>query len=192
MAAKKELRATYRLQRAALSEQTIARWDDLMLIQFQQAGIAIGEWILTYAAMAQMQEFDPIWVTDYCKFQQPQCKLAYPVIDEKTTSNEMQCKYASDETEFVLNRYKIAEPISDIIVSPQDLDMVIVPLLCFDQNGFRVGYGKGYYDRLLAQCRSNCLFIGFSYFAPVEKIKDVNQWDIPLHLVITPEKTYRF
>ena len=192
MATKKELRAAYKQQRAALPANTISRLDDLLLIQFQQVGIPPVEWILTYAAMADKHEFDPIWVTDYCKFQQPECKLAYPVIDNDLTAAEMVCKYVSEDTEFVLNQLGIPEPVSNVIVPPQALDLVIVPLLCFDRKGYRVGYGKGYYDRLLAQCKPDCLFVGFSYFDPVDDIIDLNQWDIPLHLVITPEKTYQF
>ena len=51
----------------------------------------------------------------------------------------------------------------------------------------RVGYGKGYYDQFLKQCRSDCLKIGLSYFELVERIDDVHAGDVRLDFVITAE-----
>jgi 5-formyltetrahydrofolate cyclo-ligase len=77
-------------------------------------------------------------------------------------------------------------------VNPEAIDTAIVPLLCFDERGYRVGYGKGYYDRFLAKCRPNCLKIGLSFFEPVENIDDINEYDIPLDLCIAPDRTITF
>ncbi len=71
-------------------------------------------------------------------------------------------------------------------------DLVVVPLLAFDTYGHRVGYGGGYYDRFLADVSPKCLKIGLSYFAPVERIDDVEETDIRLDGCITPEKHYWF
>ena len=72
------------------------------------------------------------------------------------------------------------------------VDLVLVPLLAFDTEGFRVGYGKGFYDRYLANCRADVVTIGFSYFGPVDKITDTGQFDVPLTYCITPQHTYEF
>src|SRR6188474_315516 len=55
--------------------------------------------------------------------------------------------------ELIINDWGIAEPAHDLHVPAEDLGVVLVPLLCFDAAGHRVGYGKGYYDKLLARCR---------------------------------------
>lgn len=49
---------------------------------------------------------------------------------------------------FQLNSYGIPEP-SSIPIDPSIIDLVIIPALCVDKNGYRIGYGKGYYDRFL-------------------------------------------
>ena len=84
------------------------------------------------------------------------------------------------------------EPPGDIAILPKDIDMVFVPLLSFDKNGYRVGYGKGYYDKFLANCREDLVKVGFSFFEPVVKIEDVDGYDIPLNYCLTPENFYSF
>jgi len=67
-----------------------------------------------------------------------------------------------------------------------------VPLLAVDKKGYRVGYGKGFYDKFLPSCKKECLKIGFSYFEPVDEITDKDQFDVPLELCITPHNIYVF
>ena len=69
---------------------------------------------------------------------------------------------------------------------------MIVPLLCFDARGHRVGYGKGYYDRFLQKCRPDCIKAGLSFFPPVKKIDDIHVADVQLDLVVTPNETFYF
>jgi 5-formyltetrahydrofolate cyclo-ligase len=73
-----------------------------------------------------------------------------------------------------------------------ELDMIFVPLLAFDTRGYRVGYGKGFYDKYLAGCSNDCIKVGFSYFGPVSSIDDHHEFDVPLDLCITPQNIYVF
>ncbi len=52
--------------------------------------------------------------------------------------------------------------------------MNILPLLILDNLGYRVGYGKGFYDRFCALCKPGAQFIGLSLFEPVDSTEDVN------------------
>ena len=70
--------------------------------------------------------------------------------------------------------------------------MVFVPLLTFDRDGYRIGYGKGFYDKYLAGCREDCIKAGFSYFEPIDSIEDLHEFDISLDLCITPQNVYVF
>ena len=71
---------------------------------------------------------------------------------------------------------------------PEELDLIFVPLLAYDKKGHRVGYGKGYYDRFLKECKDDCIKIGFSFFEPEDSIEGVNRHDVKLDYCITPER----
>lgn len=95
-------------------------------------------------------------------------------------------------TELVENAWMIHEPTHNELVESEKIDAVLVPLLCFDKQGFRVGYGKGFYDKFLINCRADCKKIGLSCFPPVEEISDAQDFDVKLDFCITPEKIYKF
>ena len=78
------------------------------------------------------------------------------------------------------------------IIPPGNIDLVFVPLLAFDEKGYRIGYGKGFYDKYLADCRNDCIKAGFCYFDPLASIDDSNEFDVPLNLCITPQNVYVF
>ncbi|MEO5858713.1 MAG: 5-formyltetrahydrofolate cyclo-ligase [Pyrinomonadaceae bacterium] len=90
------------------------------------------------------------------------------------------------------DRWKIPEPSGSEIIAPEALDLVVVPLLCFDLRGHRAGYGKGFYDRFLAKCRPECVKAGLSFFPPIDFIDDVHEADVPLDLCLTPSGAFRF
>lgn len=90
------------------------------------------------------------------------------------------------------NQWGIREPVDGENVNSEDIDLVILPLLCFDLQGFRVGYGKGFYDRFLSSVRQNCLKIGLSFFDPVDEIIDVSINDVKMDFCVTPDRVFNF
>lgn len=100
--------------------------------------------------------------------------------------------YFEGEHQLKQSEWGIAEPHEGARAYPEEIDLVIVPLLVFDLKGNRAGYGKGFYDRFLKECRMDCKKIGLSFFEPVDKIDDVNAFDIALTGAVTPEKIYSF
>ncbi|WP_350286534.1 5-formyltetrahydrofolate cyclo-ligase [uncultured Croceitalea sp.] len=115
------------------------------------------------------------------------------VVIPKTEKNGMLKNYLlTDSTQLQLNKLQIPEPVDGIEIGEEKIDMVFVPLLAFDQNGSRVGYGKGYYDIFLAKCRPNVVKVGLSFFEAENVIDDVSENDIPLDYCITPNETYTF
>ena len=113
--------------------------------------------------------------------------FAYPrVVSEKGTMEMAQ------STEFANSEWGIPEPVGGSVLEPTDFDIVLIPLLAFDLAGNRVGYGKGFYDRYLVNCRPNCLKIGISLFDPVALIEDVESHDIRLDIAICPAQLYDF
>lgn len=95
-------------------------------------------------------------------------------------------------TELIESSFGIREPRIAAIVPSIEIDAVLVPLLAFDRHGHRVGYGGGFYDRFMAECRPDCQKIGLSFFDPIEQITDINENDIRLDLAITPNAVFNF
>ena len=64
------------------------------------------------------------------------------------------CPYVDNQ--FRENKFKILEPTTSHIENLKSIDLVIVPALCADSNGYRIGYGKGFYDRFLKKLPNSC------------------------------------
>ncbi|MDX1653272.1 MAG: 5-formyltetrahydrofolate cyclo-ligase [Brumimicrobium sp.] len=126
----------------------------------------------------------------------------YPLIEKLNALNNIICTPVSDltngtmkhvvfekESEIRNNRWGIPEPVDGPELLPEQIDMVIVPLLTVDTKGNRVGYGKGYYDRFLSACSPTTRFVGLYLFEELSsEIEDVEETDIPLDFVVTPFK----
>ncbi len=97
------------------------------------------------------------------------------------------------------NHYGIPEPYADPekIIAPEDLDLIIVPLVGFDVDCNRLGMGGGYYDRTFAFTKnSNAedlpFLMGIAYeFQNMSQI-DKEPWDVPLNMIVTEIQTRRF
>jgi len=106
-------------------------------------------------------------------------------------SNSIDSVLLTDSTLLKTNHLGISEPLNGIQINNNQIDLVFVPLLVFDNSGHRVGYGGGYYDKFLSEC-PNAIKVGLSYFDPINKIEDINSKDIKLDYCITPKKVYEF
>lgn len=98
----------------------------------------------------------------------------------------------TDNTKIKKNEYNIPEPMNGLQVPVAMIEVVFVPLLAFDKQGHRVGYGKGFYDQFLAECNPETIKIGLSFFEAEDTIDDVFESDIPLNYCVTPSKIYQF
>ncbi|MBD2703599.1 5-formyltetrahydrofolate cyclo-ligase [Spirosoma sp. BT702] len=122
----------------------------------------------------------------------PLVNVAVSITD--TTTNLLTHYPLKADTPLQENRWGIPEPVQSIepTIPSSQFDVVLVPLLCFDKRGHRVGYGKGFYDRYLADCRPDCLKIGLSLFDPVDPIDDILQTDVALDVVISSNEIFIF
>jgi 5-formyltetrahydrofolate cyclo-ligase len=98
----------------------------------------------------------------------------------------------NSESKLKVSDWGIPEPVGDEFVDEKKLDVVLVPMLCFDKRGFRVGHGKGFYDKFLSLCRDDCLKIGLNLFEPIDEIEDVKDFDVKLDYCTTPQKVWKF
>lgn len=116
------------------------------------------------------------------------------------SQGNLQFYHYHRKTPMVVNPYGIAEPKLDIqtLRSTDSIDVMITPLVAFDHQGNRMGMGKGFYDRTLAHRRVSAkggktpLAIGFAHTCQQVPSIPCEAWDIPLEMLITPEKIFDF
>ncbi len=82
------------------------------------------------------------------------------------------------------NKFGVLEPTHPDITPLEAIDVMLIPLLAFDEKYYRLGYGGGYYDRTLAKAGKRPILIGLAY--EWQKVKELprDAWDIPLDDVI--------
>ena len=187
---KKEARRSYREKREAITHTERMKWDDLILIQFQTLDLPFIDYVMSFYPIEDYKEINTFLITDYLHFKNPNLNICYPKMSEG--EGEMQAVICNADSVFESNSHGILEPVDTDTADPQQLDLILIPLLAFDEQGYRVGYGKGYYDRFLKHCREDCLKIGLSYFEAIEAVEDAAEFDVPLDLCITPQRTYVF
>jgi len=75
-------------------------------------------------------------------------------------------------------------------VDARQLDLIVVPGLAFDRTGGRLGYGKGYYDRLLAEVRPDATLVAFAFECQLFATVPMHPHDVAMHKVITEKTVY--
>jgi 5-formyltetrahydrofolate cyclo-ligase len=187
---KSELRKIYREKRSLLTAKERNKLDDLLLIQFQKLQLGDVQVLLTYSPSEKLAEPNTYLFENYLSHIIPGLDTCYPITDFETL--EMRAIQVNDYTEFHFTKAGIEEPADGFEVDPKEIDLVFVPMLICDNKGYRVGFGKGFYDRFLPKCREDVLKVGFSYFEPVDHIDDTHQFDIPLDICITTDRVVMF
>lgn len=84
------------------------------------------------------------------------------------------------------------EPCGQAIVAVDDLDLVIVPGVAFDRYGFRLGYGKGYYDQAFEMCSFRCVLLGLGYSFQLEDRLPHEPHDVGLTGLVTEKEVHLF
>ncbi len=180
------LRSHYKKKRLSLTKQEV---DDLSQRVFKQLD-KLNIWKLKhyhiFISISKYNELDTSFIINKLKSEQ---KI---IIVPKISNNELVHVAINDETEFSLNEYGIKEPNDGNHFIIENLDIIFIPLLAFDVEGHRVGYGKGYYDRFLKLTNNSTLKIGLSFFDPINKIRDIDDNDVKLDYCVTPKQVHKF
>jgi len=182
------LRKKYRALRSVLSEDNI---QDLSL-QIANKLLEIPIWdhdnYHTFLTITELKEVNTDFILNILAGKDKNIIVSKTILN----SLSMQNYLLTDSTIIRKNASHIPEPVDGIEIDHNKIDVVFVPLLAYDKNGNRVGYGKGFYDVFLSQCKPEAIRIGLSFFEAEEHIEGVIDTDIPLDYCVTPNKTYRF
>lgn len=185
---KSQLRNKYKLLRKKLSPAII----ETNSIKIANLALKLPVWKYTYyhiyLPIEKYKEVDTSYLISI--LQGKDKEVVVPRSD--FSNNNLLNILMTDNTRFKISDYGISEPENGILIPTENLEVIFVPLLAFDVKGQRIGYGKGFYDRFLGECKPNTLKIGLSFFEPEQEITQISNHDIPLNYCITPEKIYDF
>jgi len=182
---KGELRKVYKLKRSSLTNT------DILSLEIANKTLEIDIWNLqnyhVFFPIEKHKEVDSKLIIQIAQGKDKNVILPKLNLESKTIDSFL----LTDSTPLKTNHLGITEPFNGIQINNNQIDLVFVPLLAFDNFGHRVGYGGGYYDKFLSKC-PRAIKVGLSYFDPINKIEDINSKDIKLDYCITPNKVYKF
>lgn len=187
---KEFIRRTILEKRETLSDENKCALLQSVIDQLNHFDFSNIKTVHIYLPIKSKNEIDTFPVIRFLKMIKPHIQIVIPRSNFKTF--EMQNVIYDGNTVLSENKYGIKEPVNGTVVPYEEIDMVICPLLTFDRNGYRVGYGKGFYDRFLVQCRTDVVKFGLSYFEPIDSIEDIDAHDVKLTYAISPTKLWKF
>lgn len=185
------LRSSLRKKRQGLStEQQLATSLALFNMLGNQDFFRVAQRIAFYQVADS--ELDPRMLLDLALSEGKSCFL--PVIQQDNPEFVSFAPYDAS-TELVPNKWGIAEPPASEVISPTNFDVVFVPLVAFSKDCFRLGMGKGFYDRTFSfkifNRRSSPLLVGLAHECQLVDSFPVESWDVRLDAVATEKKIYR-
>ena len=86
------------------------------------------------------------------------------ILSKMVANHQLKHFLLTDNTLIKKNKWNVPEPVDGFEIDANKIDVVFIPLLAFDDQGHRVGYGKGYYDAFLASCKPDVIKVGLSFF----------------------------
>jgi 5-formyltetrahydrofolate cyclo-ligase len=188
---KAELRSLFTERRRELSPKDLSKQSlrirDLFFNSFDLSGV---HYLHSYLPIRKLNEVDTWPIIEQIWLDRPDIITVTPRYD--FDSGRMDSFTFSSQSVLSENRWSIPEPAEGEAVDPKDLDLLLVPLLCCDARGHRIGYGKGIYDRFLSELKADSIKVGLNLFVPVDRIDDVGGHDIPLNYCLTPERLFKF
>ena len=185
---KKEIRIHYKNLRKELSEDVIEEKSLAIANNLIKLPIWDKTYFHVFLSIVEHKEVDTEFILHLLSGKDKEILISKSDFETRTMTHFL----LTDNTKIKKNEFNIPEPVNGLQVQSSNIDVVFVPLLAFDIYGNRVGYGKGFYDKFLSECRPETIKIGLSFFEAVDQIDDVFESDIKLDYCVTPEKVYNF
>jgi 5-formyltetrahydrofolate cyclo-ligase len=185
---KKTLRKKHKTLRQTLSDATLEE----MSLAIANRVLELPIWDKTYfhifLPITEQKEVDTELILHLLSGKDKEVLLSQSIFETR----EMTHFLLTDNTRIVKSEYNIPEPVDGIEVPSKKIEVVFVPLLAYDKKGNRVGYGKGFYDKFLLDCKPDVIKIGLSFFEPEEFITDISEGDVQLNYCVTPNGIHSF
>ena len=188
MVTKDELRKKYRNLRNELTEDVINNLSLDIANKLLSLEIWNYEFYHVFLSIANLKEINTDFILSILSGKDKNIVISKSDFETRTLQNFL----LTDGTKIKLNKYNIPEPIDGIEINNSKIEVVFVPLLACDKKGNRIGYGKGFYDTFLANCKPETIKIGLSFYEVEEAVFPILESDIALDYCVTPQNIYTF
>jgi 5-formyltetrahydrofolate cyclo-ligase len=187
---KGELRKFYLDKRTKLNPAECAQFNLLLYnLFFSSVDLSFIKVLHTYLPIHRNNEPDTWPIIERIRREFPNVRISIPRVG---AGGVLENLFFEGLHQLQTTSWSIQEPKQGVPTPAENIDLVIVPLVVCDTLGHRVGYGKGYYDRFLRTCRTDCKKVGLSFFPEVNSISDAGDHDVQLDICITPERVVNF
>lgn len=180
---KATLRKIYKKKRKELSNAEIQEFQENIYAQIEKLDLTFYQNIHVFLSIKDQKEIATMRLIMYLRSVNKNIIISKSDFSDNTLTHFL----FEMDTQLEINTYGIPEPINATQIDEKQIDLIFVPLLISDKKNYRVGYGKGFYDRFISKCRKDVKTIGLNFFSPIEKIENLNEFDMPLDQVIYPK-----
>jgi 5-formyltetrahydrofolate cyclo-ligase len=188
---KKEWRAHFMQHRNALTIEEKKEKSILISEQyFRLFEKEKPEVVHLFLSMPAKGEVDTRFILQKLNVEHPQVKTVTSIIAKDQTS--LLTIEVRIDTPLALNNWGIQEPTTHTLFPEIEIQEVLTPLLASDSKGYRLGYGKGFYDRFFQSCSSSAVRTGLNFFPEVKEDLPHDEWDVKLHRLISPQGVTNF
>ncbi len=177
---KQEIRNTIRSIRDNIPEEQISEKSKTIIQHLKD----LDEFKKANIVMSYLSLKSEVNTIELIKEQLQQKTVIIPFVEE----NNIKISKLSDFNDLKEGNFGVLEPIKKEEYK-ENLDIVLVPGIAFDQSGARIGFGKGFYDRFLKD--RNSLKIGLAFEEQITKNIPTEDYDIPMDMIITEKRVIR-
>lgn len=185
---KSELRKKYKTLRKSLSLDQIGDLSLAIANRLLQLDIWDKSFYHIFLSIEEQKEINTDYILNILAGKDKNIVVSKSNFEDTSMSHFL----LTDNATIKKNYHNIPEPIDGIKIKSTQLEVVFVPLLAFDKTGNRVGYGKGFYDRFLSECKPETIKIGLSYFEAEKEKFNSDSNDVKLDYCVTPNQVFQF
>lgn len=187
---KADLRKKLKAERGALTREEVSAKSEAIFEKWRNR-FSLKEiaWLHLFKSIDKFNEVQTHFFSDYLEEKHPRIKTVVPVMDK--VNKKLRHALITNDIVMEENKFGVPEPKMPVQwVYPTMLEMVLVPLLGFDLEGNRLGYGGGYYDGFLEMVRPQCLKVGVAFELSKQESVFHQEHDVALDFVVTEEMVY--
>lgn len=186
MNTKEAIRRVFLKKRRTMKEEDVIKYSEDIISQLTNSQVfKESKKIMIYLSFNN--EVDTYKLMEYCLNNGKRVIVPYCIKKERKM---IPSEVKNPDTELKLNSFGYREPDIESLreVKIEDIDLVIVPGVVFDEAGNRIGFGGGYYDRFLTRLKNTTMTMAICYDYQIIDRVPVDKLDIPVKCIITNKR----